>query len=489
MTPYVGLFLLIFVGFAVVTTGIPAAVILISMTSLGVVLGLVTGAGSTDMLTALSFRLINLLENDLLQALPLYVLMGTLINRLPIAEALYRASLAALPRKPSAPLVSGFALGALLGPMNGSVGASVLALSRVVEPRLADIGIPPATRAAVIAVASTLGVVIPPSLVLILLGDAMLSAHTIAVTVTGRHDRVINSQDVFHGALAPAGLYLAVSIALAWWIGRRVATKEKTDKEPAVSLNQLILSVSVLILILMLLGGVASGYFYAVEAAAMGAFALLVAGFVTGRLHGPALRIVLRDAVATTGALFFLLVAATTFTLVLQFLGTANLVGAWIVAIPGGDLTVVAVVLGALWLSALVLDAFEIIFVVVPIVIPPLLIRVADARWISVLVLLTVQTSFLDPFIGYAIMMVRGVMKEKFEFGALLRALWPFLVAQWMLLITVLLFPGLTHIGQDKADRSRDPTSFISDQEIDRRLHNMVPLPPDLPAQNMEPSK
>src|SRR5262249_58785026 len=122
----------------------------------------------------------------------------------------------------SAPLVSGMGVGALLGPMNGSVGASVLGLSRVVAPRLAERAPPPPLRCAAVAVASTLGVVIPPSLVLILLGDAMLGAHTIAVTTTGRADRVINTQDVFHGALGPAALSLALTIGVAWFAGRRV---------------------------------------------------------------------------------------------------------------------------------------------------------------------------------------------------------------------------------------------------------------------------
>ena len=105
-------------------------------------------------------------------------------------------------------MVSGMLLGALLGPMNGSVGASVLGLSRVVAPKLAAEGVPPAKREALIAVASTLGVLVPPSLVLILLSDAMLNAHTFAVTQTGRDDRVINTQDVFHAALVPAGIFL-----------------------------------------------------------------------------------------------------------------------------------------------------------------------------------------------------------------------------------------------------------------------------------------
>src|SRR5665647_2268241 len=111
-------------------------------------------------------------------------------------------------------------LGALLGPMNGSVGASVLGLSRVVTPRLNAEGVKPATRDAIIAVASTLGVLVPPSLVLILLSDAMLNAHTYAITATGRMDRVINTQDVFHSALLPAAIFLLLCFALCWFAGR-----------------------------------------------------------------------------------------------------------------------------------------------------------------------------------------------------------------------------------------------------------------------------
>ena len=123
----------------------------------------------------------------------------------------------------------------------------------------------------------------------------------------------------------------------------------------------------------MLLGGVATGYFYAVEAAAVGAFTLLCAGFVTGRLHHKVLRELLHDAIAITGALFSLLIAATTFTLVLRLLGTDRLVNNLVAGIPGGDIPATAVVLGVIGLCAFVLDAFEIIFVIIPIVIPPLL--------------------------------------------------------------------------------------------------------------------
>jgi len=230
---YAGLVLLIAVGLGIVLTGLPAAIVLIGAASAGAAFGVVSGAVPFALLSALPGRLVNLLENDLLQALPLYVLMGLLLDRLPVAEALYKTILSILPRGPAAQLVSGMSLGALLGPMNGSVGASALGLSRVVAPRLAAHGVPEPTRAALVAVASTLGVVIPPSLVLILLGDAMLGAHTIAVTATGRSDRVINTQDVFHGALAPAGLFLLLCLAVAWLAGRRLpVAAAAADEKP-----------------------------------------------------------------------------------------------------------------------------------------------------------------------------------------------------------------------------------------------------------------
>ena len=468
-----GLALLVLVGIGIIATGLPAAIVLITVATFGAIIGVATGAIDAATLGALPTRLVNLLENDLLQALPLYVTMGLLLDRLPVADALYRAGSAVLPRTPSAPLVSGMMLGALLGPMNGSVGASVLGLSRVVAPRLAAEGIPAPNRHAIVAVASTLGVLVPPSLVLILLSDAMLSAHTMAVTATGRSDRVVNTQDIFHAALVPGGIFLALCLALSWIAGR---TATKLPVRERLTAGQAWLASIALVSLITLLGGVALGFFYAVEAAAMGAFAFLAAGLVTGRLRGKVLNDVLNDAIALTGALFSLLLAATTFTMILRLLGTADLVGRMLSSIPGGDIAAVAVVLGVLGLSAFVLDAFEIIFVIVPIVIPPLLIRVADARWVSVLVLLTLQSSFLLPPFGYALMMVRSVLKEAVAFRSFVRALAPFLAAQWFLLLLVLFFPQLTHLGMS-SDSSRLPSAPLSDEEFNKRLNEMIRLP------------
>src|SRR4029077_2114978 len=259
---WMGLALLVLVGLGIIATGLPAAIVLITVATFGAIIGVAAGAIDAATLGALPTRLVNLLENDLLQALPLYVTMGLLLDRLPVADALYRAGSAVLPRTPSAPLVSGMMLGALLGPMNGSVGASVLGLSRVVAPRLAAEGIPAPNRHAIVAVASTLGVLVPPSLVLILLSDAMLSAHTMAVTATGRSDRVVNTQDIFHAALLPGAIFLLLCLVLSFVTGR--TAKRLPAREPLAPAEGLLAALALAFLVV-LLGGVTIGYFYAVE--------------------------------------------------------------------------------------------------------------------------------------------------------------------------------------------------------------------------------
>jgi TRAP-type mannitol/chloroaromatic compound transport system permease large subunit len=209
----------------------------------------------------------------------------------------------------------------------------------------------------------------------------------------------------------------------------------------------------------------------------MGAFALLAAGLATGRLRGAVLRDLLREALAITGALFALLAAATTFTLVLRLLGTDRLVNDLVRGIPGGDIGPAAAVLAVIALCAFVLDAFEIIFVILPILIPPLLVKVADARWVAVLVLLTLQSSFLLPPFGYALMMVRGALKPASPFKAFVKALAPFLAAQWLLLALVLAFPRLIHGLDNAKDQMRAPAA-LSGEDMARKLNEMIDLPP-----------
>ena len=349
-------------------TGLPAYAVLIGAALLSAVAGVASGVMSIGLLTALPARVVGLLENDLLQALPLYVLMGSLLNRLPLADTLFRAGTAALARSPAGPLLAAVGLGALLAPMNGSVAASVATLARVVQPNLLKRGVPAGRGLAVVCVASTLGVVVPPSLVLILLGDAMMRAHTEAVNATGVAARIINTQDMFRGALVPAGLFLALCLLVAWWLGRRPAPDAST-RMAETPLGQMgwLTAATTLVFVTGLLAAVAVGYLYAVEAAASGAAMLLTLGLASGALNRATLDAALRDTLATTGALFALFIGATTFTLVFRGFGSDRLLAELVAALPGGQAGALAGVLAMIAASAFVLDAFEIIFVVVPV--------------------------------------------------------------------------------------------------------------------------
>src|SRR5258705_5686021 len=140
--------------------------------------------------------------------------MGALIYRLPLADRIFLAGANAMRRSGCAMPLAGLGVGVVLAPMSGSVGASIAMLGRIVEPRLEAARLPAERAAALACAASTLGVLVPPSLVLILLGDAMMRAHTEASRINPAIVRIVNTQDIFHGALVP-GAVLVVLCAIA----------------------------------------------------------------------------------------------------------------------------------------------------------------------------------------------------------------------------------------------------------------------------------
>ena len=477
-----GLWMLLVVGLSMIGSGLPAWVALIGTAGAFAAIGVATGALPAPLLGAVTSRISGLLEHDLLQAMPLYVLMGALLNRLPLADSLFRTGASLFGRGPSGASISAVALGAILGPMNGSVGASVAALTRGVQPRLLERGVEPARGLSLVCVASTLGVVVPPSLVLILLGDAMMRAHTEAVNALGRPDvRIVNTQDVFRGTLAPAAIFVALCLLLAWWTGRRQAAASTTapTRSDGASPIDVVAAVVVLSFILGLLAGVTVGWFYAVEAAAMGAFALFAAGLASRRLTRATLDLVLRDAMVVSGSLFALFVAATSFTLVFRAFGTDRMVDRLIAGLPGGALGATVAVLLAIALCAFVLDAFEIVFVAIPVVMPALLTRVPDVVWVSTLTLLVLQASFLLPPFGYALMMARGQSARPVGLAPLTRALLPFLAAQIAVLALVASVPRLAHVFDPPAASGAQAKPRMSDEDAAKAMGSMLPPPQD----------
>ena len=466
-----GLWMLGAVAVVMLATGLPSWMVLVAVAGAFALAGIASGAFPAGIIGALQARIVGLLENDLLQALPLYVLMGSLINRLPLADRLFRSGAHALRRTGCAMPLAGLGVGALLAPMSGSVGASIAALGHIVQPRLERSGLPRERAAALSCAASTLGVLVPPSLVLILLGDAMMRAHTEASRVNPGITRIVNTQDIFHGALVPGALLVA-AYAIAAFVTCRGHDPAAISAPPR---RERIEAAIALAAIAMLLGSVTLGYLYAVEAAATGAVGLFAYGLATRTLTRDALSRVLRDTLALTGALFALLVAATFFTLVQRAFGTDRWIAGLFAGMGMGAAPTLAVGLGAIAICALVLDAFEMIFVMVPLIMPPLLAQVPDATWVAVLTLLILQTSFLVPPFGYAVLMIRGRVPG-LDGPRFTRAVAPYVAAQAIVLGLAFALPQM--LWRDAGMQTAAPAAPPSDEKMRELLEKQLDAAP-----------
>ena len=276
--------------------------------------------------------------------------------------------------------------------------------------------------------------------------------------------RIVNTQDVVRAALLPGLLVFAAALAIAAWRGRRRAPATPPPLGRAAAVQASIVA----IVIVGLLAAVASGRLYAVEAAASGATGLVVWAVASRRLGLGALRAVLVDAMVLTGVLMALLVAATTFSLMLRAFGTDALVAEALQRLAGQPRVLLAAVLAGFVACSFVLDAFEMIFLVVPIVMPPLLVVVPDAAWLAALTLVVLQAGFLLPPLGYAVVMSRRSMAAPPRLGALARALVPQLVAQLLVVAVLLAAPRLVHWADDDAPTGSAPT--LTDREVEQLL-------------------
>ncbi|MGJ7502779.1 TRAP transporter large permease subunit [Variovorax sp. ZT5P49] len=480
---WLGLALLALALALMMTTGWPTYAVLLGVCTLGAVVGLALGAFDLALLQNLPWRIVGLLEHDLLQALALYALVGALLNRLALAEHLYNGLRKALafvaPRAASE--LAGMVLGLMLAPMNGSVGASLLTLARTAGKGWAAEGLPAAQRTALVAVTSTLGVIVPPSLVLLLLGDAMLRAHTEGVNMartlalpTGAANRIVNTQDILQAALVPAAALLLGWLAVAWFGARRnKPAATAAPREPMAPRERwTLLLVPLLIGALLVL--VTLGRVRAVEGAAAACVLLLGWGIASRQLTRAVLWQVLDDAMALTGALYALLVAATTFSLLLRGFGTDGLIARLMLSLQGHPMVGLMAVLAVLLACAFVLDAFELIFLIVPIVMPPVLAQLDDAAWIATLTLLVLQAGFLLPPFGYALVLARGQVSPRPPVAAVARALAPYLAVLATVTALVMALPETTRWLRT-SPTALAPAEPMNDEAVDLLMREMAP--------------
>jgi tripartite ATP-independent transporter DctM subunit len=432
--------------FAGLASGFPVAFVLGGVALLAAGLGLLLGSFDPSFLEAFPNRVFGVMSNETLVAVPLFVFMGVMLERSRIAESLLEAVAALFGRVRGGLAVAVLLVGAVLAASTGIVGATVVAMGLISLPTMLRHGYCPRLASGTICASGTLGQIIPPSIVLVLLGDQLGNAFQQAQLRQGIYaPETVSVGDLFAGALLPGLMLVALYLVYVLWVAWRQPERAPALKEAQPrSVMQLVKAiVPALSLIGLVLGSILGGYATATEAAALGAVGATLFAALYGRLGAARLFEVGRETAKVTAMVFAILVGAALFSLVFRGYGGDDLVHEALAAMPGGKWGAIVAVMLLMFLLGFVIDFIEIVFVVVPIVGPALLALGVDPVWLGVMMAINLQTSFLTPPFGFALFYLRGVAPPQVRTGDIYRGVLPFIAIQLLVLALVAAFPGL----------------------------------------------
>ena len=410
--------------------------------------GVLGGGFESAFLTGMPSRLFGIMNNDTLVAVPLFVFMGVTLERARIAEDLLETLSALFGRLHGGLGISVTLVGTLLAASTGIVGATVVTMGLLSLPTMLKRGYSPEIAAGTICASGTLGQIIPPSIILVMLGDVMSSAYQQAQLAQGNFSpRTVSVGDLFAGALLP-GLMLVLLYMLFLFA---VALFRPTSMPPhlasangKVTIIQLLRALAPpLVLILAVLGSILGGFATPTEAAGVGAIGALAIAIERRALTLERLRSIMRSTLSVSSMVFFILIGASVFSLVFRGYGGDDAVRSMLDGLPGGIVAAVALVMLVMFLLGFVLDFIEITFVVVPIVGPILLAMGLDPVWLGIMIAINLQTSFLTPPFGFALFYLRGVAPPEITTAQIYRGVMPFVAIQILALLILALIPEL----------------------------------------------
>jgi len=425
--------LLLMLGFPVAFTLAVAAV------------GIIAGHFDPAFLAALPARIFGTINNDTLIAVPLFILMGVILEKSRIAEQLLGTMSRSFGAFPGGLGIAVVLVGMLLAASTGIVGATVVTMGLLSLPSMLKGGYDPALAAGTICATGTLGQIIPPSIALVLLGDVLSNAYQQAQLNVGIFNpKTVSVGDLFMGALLPGlllvALYLAYIIAVAHLNPRRAPNVETEPVSTAEILGSL---APPLALISLVLGSILAGAATPTEAAGVGATGALLLAWIKREMPFARLRETVIDSMKVTCMVFMILIGAAVFSLVFRGFGGEDLIHHWFDRMPGGVFGATLIVMLVIFLLGFILDFIEITFVVVPIVGPVLLMMGLDPIWLGIMIALNLQTSFLTPPFGFALFYLRGVAPAALHTSAIYRGVIPFILIQLLVLAALWIWPPL----------------------------------------------
>jgi tripartite ATP-independent transporter DctM subunit len=385
-------------------------------------------------------RLYGIMQNPTLIAVPLFVFMGVMLEKAKIAEKLLTSMAGLFSSAPGGLAISVVIVGALLAASTGIVGATVVTMGLLSLPVMLKSGYSTQLSTGVICASGTLGQIIPPSIVLVLLGDVIASANRDA----GIGADPVSVGDLFAGAMMPGlllvALYLVYIVIFAQLKPESAPALKQGTNQTDFKWRFLLLPLA---LILTVLGSILSGVATPSEAAALGAIGAVILAIYSKEFSFSRLKEVARSTTKTSSMVFMILIGASIFSLVFRAFGGDDLIRDLLSSLPGGVFGAMLVVMLVMFLLGFILDFIEIVFVVVPLTAPALLAMGVDPIWLGIMIAVNLQTSFLTPPFGFALFYLRGVTPKSIKTTQIYQGVLPFIFIQVLVLLLMAVFPQI----------------------------------------------
>ena len=394
---------------------------------------------------SIPIRIFGIMNNVTLLAVPLFIFMGTILERSGIAAKMLENMAAAFRKVKGGLSISIIIVGALLAASTGIVGATVVTMGLMSLPILIKQGYEKSFSSGLVASTGTLGQIIPPSIALVLLGDVMSNAYQRAQNDMGIFSqKTVTVGDLFIGAIVPGIMICLGYLIYTIYKNRNNKNLKNFSNEPSIKRIEIIKTLALPItLIFLVLGSIFAGVATPTEASAIGAFGALIIAFVNGKINFDFIKVVSEKTAVVSTMIFAILIGASIFSLIFRGVGGDDLISLIFNSLPGGSYTALVFVLIVIFFLGFILDFIEICYVIVPLVAPPLLMMGIDPVWLAILFAVNLQTSFLTPPFGFSLFYLRGVADESIQTNEIYRGVIPFILIQLAVMIAILTMPFL----------------------------------------------
>jgi tripartite ATP-independent transporter DctM subunit len=423
--------------------GYPVAFTLAGISILFALICIPFGIFDPTIFKSIPIRIFGIMNNITLLAVPLFIFMGTILEKSGIAAKMLENMAAAFKKTKGGLSISIIVVGALLAASTGIVGATVVTMGLMSLPILINQGYEKGFSAGLVASTGTLGQIIPPSIALVLLGDVMSNAYQRAQNDMGIFSQqTVTVGDLFIGAVIPGMMIcLGYLIYTTYRNGKNKDLKDYSNKVPIQRIELLKTLALPIVLIFLVLGSIFAGIATPTEAAAIGAFGAMLIAFVNGKINFQFIKETSEKTAIVSTMIFTILIGASIFSLIFRGVGGDELINLIFSSLPGGPLTALIFVLIVIFLLGFILDFIEICYVIVPLIAPPLLMMGFDPVWLAILFAINLQTSFLTPPFGFSLFYLRGVADENIQTSEIYNGVIPFILIQLLVLLIVMIFP------------------------------------------------